>query len=399
MKKRFMAMFLILLLCIFQSEKAYADAAATAQLVNYSSKMAPALLLAGPEIAIIACAIVACGIIYENREQIVATSATIYNDMKTVGIPFARDVSTGAINMTTTARDFIVSSVSSMQRDGLFTASGDVLVPNQYIFHGTYTMIGSGLTFPFTKTLNLTKDWRLVVALLGTTSYYSIQSGIDNYWIGSLDEVRDVSLTDVVTPNGTVVPDSSVCTNLPTSMFPTGTIDVPLATSNIPVGSISVPINPPIGGTWDKGIDGVIGATDWTGALEDIGAVPYTGDIPIDTPSDIPIVGPLIDWLTIDWPAVTGAMDFGDVWKKHFEPFYDITDSLTDINVTPNDSGGKFYMIIPKAMGGDGLSHCVLDYTVGSVYISWARTFMGWAIWLAFGWWILEIFKPKININ
>jgi hypothetical protein len=148
------------------------------------------------------------------------------------------------------------------------------------------------------------------------------------------------------------------------------------------VPSVSVPsVDTPSTSWWDTWTKSVSASLDTIGS--DILSIPKT----------------ITDFFTVDWTSVTTAMDFTSVWESHFKPFYDITGAITNINSSPDSGTGKFYMVIPKAMGGNDTSMCVLDYTVGGVYVSWARTFLEYAIWIAFGWWILEQFKPKINIS
>ena len=442
MKKTLMALFLVFLLILFQTERVYADVTASAQLISYSTKFAPLLIPFGPEIALVACAIVAAGVVYQNREQIVATATNVYNHMINQGIPFVRDSVTGAIDMTIQARDFIVNDIASLYTQSYVTDGGGVVVPGQYIIKGTYQRASDGLIIPFMFNKVLATGWSTGMAqMYGQLMFIIYLDGVANA-VDVLSGMKDYKVTSVTNVStGEISNDGSICADLPSTMFPTGSINIPLATDNIPVGSISVPLNPPIGGTWgDVGSIPISGDTSWDTATGHIGAIPYSGDIPIDGGIDIPttevgfwgsilgwlakildaikaIPGAIIDWLSklldaikaipaailaffaIDWASVTSAMDYTDVWKSHFSPFYAITDSITNISANPQNSGGKFYMVIPKAMGGDGSLQCVLDYTVAGVYITWPRIFLGWAIWLAFGWWILEQFKPKININ
>ncbi|NSB34787.1 hypothetical protein [Clostridium saccharoperbutylacetonicum] len=69
-------------------------------------------------------------------------------------------------------------------------------------------------------------------------------------------------------------------------------------------------------------------------------------------------------------------MNYGDIMKSHFSPVFDVFNLFSNVHVdssTTSSDAGKFYMKIPKAMGGDDQEHCVLDLTVGAVYVNKAR--------------------------
>ena len=119
-----------------------------------------------------------------------------------------------------------------------------------------------------------------------------------------------------------------------------------------------------------------------------------------DTSSISSTLTSIANFFTIDWDIVFQSMDFSDIWPKHFKPFYDVSGAFQNIQNSPQNSGGKFYMKIPHEMGGDDQQHVVLDFTVGqNEYIVWAREIIKWAIWLAFGWYIIRMFEPKLNIG
>jgi len=111
----------------------------------------------------------------------------------------------------------------------------------------------------------------------------------------------------------------------------------------------------------------------------------------------IPIA--IISFFTIDWFLVFDSMDFTEMWQLKFKPFYDVTNSFKNIGSAPVGNSGKFYMTIPTAMGGDGGSHCFLDFTLAMPYLNWARIFIKWSLWAGLGYYVLKLFEPKIVIN
>lgn len=216
----------------------------------------------------------------------------------------------------------------------------------------------------------------------GSSSYGFYFSDMELIGNGSYIYTPTLSpkITSVDIPSGINIPKDWKVGN-PVVLPTTGTgsvsvpLDVPIPTTGDNTGTGTTTVDTPSTSWWDTHVGNIINS---------IQAIPTS----------------IINFFTVDWSAVTASMDYGPVWQKHFKPFYDITNALTNISVNPQNSGGKFYMIIPKEMGGDGVTLvCVLDYTIGGTYISWARIFLTWAIWLAFGWWILEQFKPRLDIN
>lgn len=421
MKKSLMALFLVLLICIFQSEQVYANSIASAQLIKSSTSLAPVIAAFAPEVALIACVIVGAGVVYENRDQIVATASTIYNDLKVAGIPLVRDLTTGALTLTQTIKDFIISDISTMRTSGIVSVGAiphagtvsfivQITQPNgaTQISYPSYSVPSTGYTFR-TEVSVYPNAW------LGVQ--YMISIGAMNYVLANVGATA-VILSSAL--DGVPLPDSSVCVDLPATMFP----------NSIPAPSaIDIPLNVPLSipyGQLGKPIEDVIGATDYPSALDRVGAVPYVGDVPVDVPVDedldIPTTetgfwGSIIGWLSkilnaikaipaailaffvIDWSVVAQSLDFTDVFENKFKPFYDITSAFQNISSNPQQHSGKFYMVIPTAMGGDGGSHAVLDFTIAMPYLVWARVFIKWSLWLGLGMYILKLFEPKITIG
>jgi len=307
MKKIIMPLFLVVLLFVYQGERVYADATATAQLVDYSIKMAPTLAKFGPEMALVGCAIVACGIVYQNREQIVSTTGMIVNQMKAAGIPFLRDATTGAINMTTQARDFIVSKVASLQSTGVYTSSGTVGVRTNCEWDITLHNSSTGESMATNLYYPVDSNWFYTIMDYGNGNlmHVIVTDGVANI-IASANSWDKIDWRDTIIPDGITNNTQSVCAPLPSTMFPNGAIDIPTATAQIPVGSISVPLNPSVGGvasTWDTAIDSNIGASTWDTALDNVGAVPYTGDVTVEPPAT--------STMPTDWSVPsTGSLNF-----------------------------------------------------------------------------------------
>ncbi|MGV2642740.1 hypothetical protein GNF86_14905 [Clostridium perfringens] len=111
------------------------------------------------------------------------------------------------------------------------------------------------------------------------------------------------------------------------------------------------------------------------------------------------IPGAILSFFTIDWDLVNEHVVYDEIFKNKFKPFYDVAYLLQNINSNPSTHSGKFYMVIPPEMGGDGQEHCVLDLTVANNIISIARTFINAFIWIGFLWYILKLFSPKLNIG
>lgn len=152
--------------------------------------------------------------------------------------------------------------------------------------------------------------------------------------------------------------------------------------------------------------DGVIkGLWDWLkgilqSILDAILSIPAILKNILDAILSIPsLIQQIIDFFKVDWAEVAKHTDYTGVFRTHFKPFYDITDLLTNIKSNPQSHNGKFYMKIPKEMGGDNKEHCVLDLSVGAVYIDTGRNIIKYGIWIAFLWYVLKVFSPKFNIG
>ncbi|UYZ36005.1 hypothetical protein OD350_28175 [Clostridium beijerinckii] len=106
----------------------------------------------------------------------------------------------------------------------------------------------------------------------------------------------------------------------------------------------------------------------------------------------------ILNWFTIDWDRVKTHINYIDIVKQHFQPIYDIFDLISNVSADIKDSDGKFYMVIPHEMGGDDKEHCVLDLSVGAVYITTARDVIKYGMWMGFVWYVLRKFDPKFSI-
>lgn len=180
---------------------------------------------------------------------------------------------------------------------------------------------------------------------------------------------------------------------------------IPLPTDTI----MDKPISTELPLTWDDVKGGVIDLpVDDTIPGED------TGEGEIETPSGwgwlldilksilnaiLSIPGAILDFFEIDWTLVGEHVVYDEIFKTKFKPFYDVIYLLQNINVNPSTHSGKFYMVIPPEMGGDGQEHCVLDLTVGNEYIVMARAFINASIWIGFLWYIIKLFSPNLDIG
>ncbi|NSB34774.1 hypothetical protein [Clostridium saccharoperbutylacetonicum] len=113
-------------------------------------------------------------------------------------------------------------------------------------------------------------------------------------------------------------------------------------------------------------------------------------------------VNSILHFFTIDFSKVSSHMNYGDIMKSHFSPVFDVFNLFSNVHVdssTTSSDAGKFYMKIPKAMGGDDQEHCVLDLTVGAVYVNKAREIIKYGIWIYFLWYLFRNFSPKFNVG
>lgn len=106
----------------------------------------------------------------------------------------------------------------------------------------------------------------------------------------------------------------------------------------------------------------------------------------------------ILDWFTIDWDRVKTHINYVDIVKSHLGPIYDLFNLVSNMPSYIQNSDGKFYMVIPAVMGGDGQEHCVLDLSVGSSYISLARDIIKYGMWITLLWYIFRKFEPKFSI-
>lgn len=180
---------------------------------------------------------------------------------------------------------------------------------------------------------------------------------------------------------------------------------IPLPTETI----MDKPISTELPLTWDDVKGGV---TDLP--VDDTIPGEDTGEGEIETPSGwgwlldilksilnaiLSIPGAILDFFEIDWTLVGEHVVYDEIFKTKFKPFYDVIYLLQNINVNPSTHSGKFYMVIPPEMGGDGQEHCVLDLTVGNEYIVMARAFINASIWIGFLWYIIKLFSPNLDIG
>lgn len=186
--------------------------------------------------------------------------------------------------------------------------------------------------------------------------------------------------------------------------------------------SVSVPVDTTwdrvIGKTYDETLDATTGDKTIPGEGEGTGIWDWLKNLLnsiLDAIKSIPgaiisflssildaikaIPNAILSFFIIDWSLISEHIVYDEIFKDKFKPFYDVVYLLQNINANPQTHSGKFYMVIPKEMGGDGKEHVVLDLTVGYDYISMARSFINASIWLSFLWYIIKLFSPKLDIS
>lgn len=382
-----------------------------------------------PEVALVAGICVAGGMVYQNREQVMSVAGSIYQNMIKAGYTVTK-VGADGYSLAKGGLDFITSDIASLNSSkslnipyGLAGAN-PITVPFATIFGITFANNTNILMQdPSTKINHFAlcpnaPFWLTVVATTSTQLHLILQRvGVNDYDLGWLNKDTNAIYTPV---NG-----ASISADLTANNF-SKTQDVSICPPYVADKVITIPKNLtypktsalPISASGDI-------ASDWAGDL--VGTSDYTKAFPktatdtptIDTPntSTFPWLSDILDWLkkiwdaikaiptdiikffTIDWALVTPALDFSDIWKTHFKPFYDISDALSTVNSSPESNAGKFFMDIPKVVGGDGLRHCVLDLTVASSPLTFCRTFLKYFIWLGLAFYIFRLFEPKITIN
>lgn len=267
------------------------------------------------------------------------------------------------------------------------------------------------------------------------TLYNSVSSTKKNYTLQySYDGVSYPIVKYILGSVSTDIPTGSICVDTPTDkFFPDNVKDYVFGDGTV-LGTGDVSVCPTGALTSDGVLDyGKVGAdvvSSPSNVLnQDVTFTPgAVADDTITTPTDTtgdttgtPADASWWDWLkdilqkildaiksiptsilaffSIDWDIVRTHMDYAPIFEAHFQPFYNLTNQLKNIQSNPQGSDGKFYMIIPKAMGGDDQLHCVLDLTVSSTYITWGRTILKYGVWIGLLWYILRILQPKLRIS
>lgn len=176
---------------------------------------------------------------------------------------------------------------------------------------------------------------------------------------------------------------STVPTDLPVST------ELPLTWDDVKGNIIDLPVDDTIPGE-DTGEGEIETPSGWGWLLDILKSI-------LNAILSIP--GAILDFFEIDWTLVGEHVVYDEIFKTKFKPFYDVIYLLQNINVNPSTHSGKFYMVIPPEMGGDGQEHCVLDLTVGNDYIVMARAFINASIWIGFLWYIIKLFSPNLDIG
>lgn len=265
-----------------------------------------------------------------------------------------------------------------------------------------------------------------------------------NYWVETTESMlrrhvdseapKVVNSTEMVTEFNVVVENKankagSICADrlLGNSIGDTKSVSSDVSYKNPSIEadkdvSVSVPVDATwdrvIGKTYDETLDATTGDKTIPGEGEGTGIWDWLKNLLnsiLDAIKSIPgaiisflssildaikaIPNAILSFFIIDWSLISEHIVYDEIFKDKFKPFYDVVYLLKNINANPQTHSGKFYMVIPKEMGGDGKEHVVLDLTVGYDYISMARSFINASIWLSFLWYIIKLFSPKLDIS
>jgi len=409
------------------------------------------VVAAAPYVAAFAVVCISLGIIYKNREEIQTAFINSYNYAKTQGknlIDYFSTDSKGNVVVNSEGVNTIQGSVKSYLADssisgslGNFPIAGtkeawkpaktsinfSSTVSDTLILQVKALAEGSIITCNFFVN-ELSMDSNL--GNLFSTKYYPNGAYIYFSYDASGWKYTNALSYDVLMNNiknnigiktgDSICADFSLRFNASTDYQGSVSVDRLLGDS---IGSFDnvnenvLPVNPSISLdrdlvidipddlTWDKVIDKTYDETlpiesDIPGTGEGTGIWDWLKSLLNSILDAInSIAGTILAFFVIDWSLVSEHLVYDEIFKNKFKPFYDVTYLLKNINANPSTHSGKFYMVIPPEMGGDGQEHCVLDLTVANDFIVMGRSLLNASIWIGFLWYILKLFSPNLNIG
>lgn len=303
--KRILSIFFIAFFITFQVGNFRNEAKATAitaELALTSESILATVAPFAPQVALVAGVLVAGGYAYENKEEIVATSGYIYGKLKAKGIDIYQDAS-NKLSLTADYISSIISEAKTLSQSRLIDVSlvNSPFIPGELVqvqfipYNGNAPSLVSYYDFSkiTIKYKSGTPFWaaELTTGTVLTTSYSTA-----GYYIGGYS------------PEGQGL---SVCPTIPApSVVPTSFPDVIPALDTYVDQPYTFPTD-----FGDVALGDIVGSTDFPTTLENVGAIPFTGDttIPVDIPIDLTIDVPLVR------DKITNKLDlprFTQTWNK-----------------------------------------------------------------------------------
>lgn len=325
---------LLVLLLIPSKQSAYANTAvASPNMIASAKYLAPILAPFAPEVAFVACVLVAGGVIYQNREQVITMAGSVYNEMKLAGYSVGNTVGKG-YSLSLDGVNFLKDKISQLTLNPTITTS---ILPSTSLqgFSGVLGIsypVGTKMTISSVaqpQLANVTTFYYPTTLTLKTTypsGWFEIYASQVGYYGGVpmnyTNWYQDTQIK-VQMPSGT--PNATI-----TTTFPTGVIAAPTSTTipYNPGATVVIPSGIPL--TSDVPLAG-----DWTGDL--VGTSDYTKAFPLDTPVDTTGTTTSIPQI-IDDSANTIANKIGGILTKTDKLWKIITQSST-ITISEVDNG------------------------------------------------------------
>ncbi|RKD23753.1 hypothetical protein SAMN02745883_02430 [Caminicella sporogenes DSM 14501] len=99
----------------------------------------------------------------------------------------------------------------------------------------------------------------------------------------------------------------------------------------------------------------------------------------------------------VDFDKIKSHINFKEKLEQKFSFFFQIADSLKQINSMQQEHEGKFYMKLPSWLGGTRV--CFLDLTYAKPVLDWGKIFLRCALWIAFARFILNKLDVKLHVG
>ena len=286
---------------------------------------------------------------------------------------------------TYTKGDATIAKLALLNDSTYKSAVSSNTLQSTYIKNGMVQSISTNplMALKYTTTSNfagsLSLDFERVFGdVIGNTESVSADGFLDN----SISKDKDISVSIPTTSEGVISLDSVINKTYDDVKTDGLTIE---NTNTVDIPDTGV----------DEGVGEDAGLFDWLKSLIN-SIIDFLKSI---LNSILAIPSAILSFFVIDWDLVADHIVFDEIFKNKFKPFYDVAYLLQNINANPSNHSGKFYMVIPPEMGGDGLEHCVLDLTIANDFIVIGRSFINASIWIGFLWYILKLFSPNLNIG